>query len=196
MSADAKKVEAYGWGRPLEILAEQPARIRAGLAQALDFTFARSTVGDALKESAELIDTDRKGIAARLNGWRSFVPGRSVTWAEVIDRLTNAFGAPAQVGNAIDQREKQLQKLFHDKGLPRGAVVFSFADAVDDSHTIKGEWRRRLFDPVRIVMQTLTGLAALYTADSAPAVNCVYAILEMLHPAEVQAPFNALPEKL
>jgi hypothetical protein len=192
VSADTRKVEASGWTRPLEALAEQPARVREGLAAHLDFRFAGSSKGDALKESAEIIDADRKGIIARLNGWRTFVPGRNVKWAEVVDRMITAFGSPSQLDQSVEQREQQLQKLFHKQGLPAGPVVFGFADAVEDGQPVKGNLRRVLIDPVRIVMQTLQGLAALYTAEAAPAINCVYAILEMLHPGEVEAPFRSL----
>jgi hypothetical protein len=193
VSADPNKVEASGWARPLEALASQPAQIRDGLSAHLDFRFSRTAGADPVKQAAELIDTDRKGLIARLNGWRSFSPGRNVTWPEVVDRLINAFGVPAEVNKPIERREQRLQKLFWEKGLPRGSVVFSFGDAVDDAQGVKAVQRRFTLDPVRIVMQTMQGLASLYTADAAPAVNCVYAILEMLHPVEVEAPFRSLP---
>jgi hypothetical protein len=186
MSADVRKVEDSGWRRPLEALAGQPAQVRDGFAAHLDFPFSKAVTGNPDKQAAELIDTDRKGIIARLNGWRTFTPGRNVTWAEVVDRLTNAFGVPAQLDKSIEHRERHLQKLFHERGLPQGLVVFSEA--------VTQKARRTMFDPVRLVMQTLQGIASLYTADAAPAVNCVYAILEMLHPAEVPAPFSAIPE--
>lgn len=192
MSADVRKVENSGWRRPLEALASQLPQVRDGFVAHLDFTFSKAVAGSPEKQAAELIDTDRKGIIARLNGWRTFTPVRNVTWAEVVDRLTNAFGVPAQLDQSIDKREQRLQKLFHERGLPQGVIVFS--------EVVKGgqmqKVRRTMFDPVRLVMQTLQGIASLYTADAAPAVNCVYAILEMLHPAEVPAPFSAIPQKL
>jgi hypothetical protein len=192
MSADIRKVEDSGWRRPLEVLAGQHAQVRDSFAAHLDFPFSKAVTGDPAKQAAELIDTDRKGIIARLNGWRSFTPGRNVTWAEVVDRLTNAFGVPAQLDQSIEKRERRLQNLFHERGLPQGVVVFS--EAVKGGQMQKV--RRTMFDPVRLVMQTLQGIASLYTADAAPAVNCVYAILEMLHPAEAPAPFSAIPERL
>ena len=196
MSTNIRKVEDSGWRRPLETVAAQPAQVRVSLAAHLDFTFSKALTGDAEKQSAAIIDADRKGMIARLNGWRSFVPTRNVTWAEVVDRLTNAFGVPAQLDKSIEQRERHLQQLFYERGLPKGSVLNSVADAVHDGQVVKGQSRRSIFDPVRLVMQTLQGLASLYTTDAAPAVNCVYAILEMLHPAETPAPFSALPERL
>ncbi|MCC7510435.1 MAG: hypothetical protein IT464_13825 [Planctomycetes bacterium] len=196
MSTDVRKVQDSGWRRPLEVLVAQPAQARDNFAAHLDFTFSKSLAGEAEKQAAAIIDADRKGMIARLNGWRSFVPTRNVTWAEVVDRLTNAFGVPAQLDKSIEHRERHLQKLFHERGLPTGSVLNSVADAVHDGQVIKGNARRNWFDPVRIVMQTLQGLASLYTTDAAPAVNCVYAILELLHPAEVPTPFSALPKKL
>lgn len=196
MSTDVRKVEDSGWRRPLEALIAQTPQVRENFASHLDFTFSKALVGDAEKQAAAIIDADRKGMIARLNGWRSFVPTRNVTWAEVVDRLTNAFGVPAQLDKSIEQRERHLHKLFHERGLPKGSVLYSVADAVHDGQVVKTATRRFLFDPVRLVMQTLNGLASLYTTDAAPAVNCVYAILEMLHPAEVQTPFSALPERL
>ncbi|MBX3458712.1 MAG: hypothetical protein KF696_01960 [Planctomycetes bacterium] len=195
MSSDVRKVEDSGWRRPLEVLAAQPPQVRESMAAHLGYPFSKTAGNDPAKQAAEIIDTDRKGMIARLNGWRSFVPTRNVTWAEVVDRLTNAFGVPAQLDKSIEQREKHLQKLFHEKGLPQGSVISSVADAVHDGQVVKAA-RRPWFDPVRLVMQTLQGLASLYTTDAAPAVNCVYAILEMLHPTEVQAPFSAIPTKL
>lgn len=194
MSADAKKVENSGWGRPLEALVAQPSQVREGLSVHLGFVFNGPLPGDALKQAVGILNADRKGVIARLNGWRSFWPGRNVTWAEVVDRLTNAFGEPVDVSQSIEKREQKLQRLFWQKGLPQGAVIESIADAVDRGHVTKG--RRGGFDLVRFVMQTVEGLTSLYTTDAAPAVNCVCAILEMLHPAEVQPPFSALPEKL
>ena len=196
MSTDVRKVEDTGWRRPLEALVAQPSQVRENFASHLDFTFNKTLKSDAEKQAAAIIDADRKGMIARLNGWRSFVPTRNVTWAEVVDRLTNAFGVPAQLDKTIEQREQHLQKLFHERGLPKGSVLYSVADAVHDGSVVKSQTRRILFDPVRLVMQTLQGITSLYTTDAAPAVNCVYAILEMLHPAEVQTPFSAIPEKL
>jgi len=196
MSTNVRKVEDAGWRRPLEVLAGQPSQVRENLASHLDFTFSRALATDADKQAAAIIDADRKGMIARLNGWRSFVPTRNVTWAEVVDRLTNAFGVPAQLDQPIEKRERHLQKLFHERGLPQGSVLRSVADAVHDGQVHKSQARRVLFDPIRLVMQTLQGLASLYTTDAAPAVNCVYAILEMLHPAEAPAPFSAIPQKL
>ena len=196
MSTDVRKVEDSGWRRPLEALVAQPTMVRENFAAHLDFTFSKVLVGDAEKQAAAIIDADRKGMIARLNGWRSFLPTRNVTWAEVVDRLTNAFSVPAQLDKSLEQRERYLQRLFHERGLPKGSVLYSVADAVHDGEVVKGGTRRSVFDPVRLVMQTLNGLASLYTTAAAPAVNCVYAILELLHPAEVPTPFSALPEKL
>lgn len=196
MSTNVRKVEDTGWRRPLEALIAQTPQVRENFASHLDFTFNKTLKGEPEKQAAAIIDADRKGMIARLNGWRSFVPTRNVTWAEVVDRLTNAFGVPAQLEKSIEQRERHLQKLFHERGLPKGSVLYSVADAVHDGSVVKSQTRRILFDPVRLVMQTLQGLTSLYTTDAAPAVNCVYAILEMLHPAEAQAPFSAIPEKL
>lgn len=196
MSTDVRKVEDTGWRRPLEALVAQTAQLRDNFASHLDFTFSRTLIGSAEKQAAAIIDADRKGMIARLNGWRSFVPTRNVTWAEVVDRLTNAFGVPAQLDKTIEQRERHLQKLFHERGLPKGSVLYSVADAVHDGSVVKSQTRRLLLDPVRLVMQTLQGITSLYTTDAAPAVNCVYAILEMLHPAEVPTPFSAIPEML
>jgi hypothetical protein len=196
MAVSVKKIHESGWSRALEVIAAQPPQVRDSFAAHLDFAFSKASNGNAELQAAEILDSDRKGMIARLNGWRSFYPGRNVTWAEVVDRLTNAFGVPAHLDKRLEEREQHLQRLFHDRGLPKGSVVFGFVDAVDDAQAIKGVARGVSFDPVRLVMQTFQGIASLYTADAAPAVNCVYAILEMLHPAEVQPPFSALPEKL
>lgn len=196
MSTDVRKVEDSGWRRPLEVLVAQPSMVRENFAAHLDFTFSKALAGDAEKQAAAIIDADRKGMIARLNGWRSFVPTRNVTWAEVVDRLTNAFSVPAQLDKSLEQREQYLQRLFHERGLPKGSVLYSVADVVHDGEVVKGQTRRSVFDPVKLVMQTLNGLASLYTTAAAPAVNCVYAILELLHPAEAPTPFSALPEKL
>lgn len=194
VSADAKRVEASGWARPLEVLASQPPQVRDGMRVHLGFAFNKSTIGEPLKQAVAILNADRKGLIARLNGWRSFWPGRNVTWAEVVDRLTNAFGETVDVSQSIEKREQKLQRLFWQKGLPTGAVIESISDAVDRGHVDKG--RRGGFDLVRFVMQTVEGLTSLYTTDAAPAVNCVCAILDMLHPAEVQPPFSAIPDNL
>lgn len=179
MSADIQKVEASGWARPLGALAAESTQTRDKLREHLGFEFAGATIGDAGKEAAEIIDTDRKGIAARLNGWRTFLPGRNVTWDEVVNKLINAFGEPAEVDKAIEYRERRLQQLFDSRGLPRGEVVFNGGP--------EGAERSRL-NLVRIARQNAQALASLYTADAGPALNCVRAILDMLHPINEMSP--------
>lgn len=188
MSADVQKVEANGWDRPLAALALEPSNVRNTLREHLDFNFEPASVDDPKRQAAEIIDTDRKGVAARLNGWRSFWPGRNVTWAEVVNKLINAFGEPAQVDRPIEHRERRLQQLFESRGLPRGEVVFS--TGVDADFSPQGEPlpHKSGLNLLRFARQNAQSLASLYTANAGPAVNCVQAILGMLHPVNEESP--------
>jgi hypothetical protein len=172
VSADISKLIDGGWQRPLEVLAAESAQTRDSLREHLEFTFDASSIGDARKEAAEIIDTDRKGIAARLNGWRTFWPGRNVTWEEVVNKLINAFGEPADVDRSIAIRERHLQQLFDSRGLPRGDVVFTG----EPEHNGSG------LNLVRIARNNAQALASIYTPAAGPALNCVRAVLDMLHP--------------
>lgn len=178
MSADIQKVITSGWERPLQALAADSSQARDSLREHLGFVFEDSSVGDARREAAEIIDTDRKGVAARLNGWRTFWPGRNVTWEEVVNKLINAFGEPADVDRSIEIRERHLQELFDSRGLPRGDVVF----------TGEPENNGGGLNLVRIARNNAQALASIYTPAAGPALNCVRAVLDMLHPINEASP--------
>ena len=178
MSADIQKVITSGWQRPLEALAAELAQPRNSLREHLGFVFEAETTGDARKEAAEIIDTDRKGVAARLNGWRTFWPGRNVTWEEVVNKLINSFGEPADIEKSIEYRERHLQELFDGRGLPRGDVVF----------TGEPEGNGGGLNLIRIARNNAQALASIYTPSAGPALNCVRAILDMLHPINEESP--------
>lgn len=178
LSADIQKVKSGGWSRPFAALAGESAQTRNKLREHLEFVFDKASVGDAGRESAEIIDTDRKGMAARLNGWRTFLPGRNVTWEEVVNKLINAFGEPADVEKSIEYRERHLQELFDSRGLPRGDVVF----------TGEPESNGGGLNLIRVARSNAQALASIYTPSAGPALNCVRAILDMLHPINEESP--------
>jgi hypothetical protein len=82
------------------------------------------------------------------------------------------------VDRPIEIRERRLQELFDSRGLPRGDVVF----------TGEPESNGGGLNLLRIARNNAQALASIYTADAAPALNCVRAVLDMLHPINEESP--------
>ena len=172
-----------GWERPFELLVGASPELREGYRKHLDFSFAKAAAGDPAGEAREILNTDRKGVIARMNGWRTFWPGRNVTWEEVIDSIWQAFKKPVSLNKALADREKRVLEELHKKGLPTGSVTRALGDFIDDVQP--GALRiSKGLNIGKIIGDAITSASSVYTAEAAPGLNIVFSLLELAHETE------------